>query len=109
MRGLVKHSIGPSTEDSGREEAAVAAQTPTSQICSCNYSSTYDESETYSDVDTEDDEARAQLMSRLDVLKAHVNDLRTAQSMAAPAGCTTVKAKKRRSRIQALRCGVEFE
>ena len=114
----IQHSIRPSAEDSVREKAAVAAPTPTDNICSYSYSSTYDESETYSDVETEDDEEDPQLENRFYVLAAPVNELRTAQSMAAPAGRTAVNAKKNQNRscgeecsrsIQALRCGVEFE
>ena len=89
-----QHSIRPSAEDSVREKAAVATPTPTDNICSYSYSSTYDESETYSDVETEDDEEDPQLKSRFYVLTAPVNELRTAQSMAAPAGRTAFKAKE---------------
>ena len=114
----IQRSIRPSVEDSVREKAAVATPTPTDNVCSYSYSSTCDESETYSDVETEDDEEDPQLKNRLDVRTAQVNELRTAQSMAAPAGRTAVKAKENQSRscgeecsrsIQALRCGVEFE
>ena len=89
----IQHNIRPSAEDSVREKAAVATQTPTDNICSYSYSSTYDESETYSDVETEDDEEDPQLKNRFYVLTAPANELRTAQSMAAPAGRTTVKTK----------------
>ena len=89
----IQHSIRPSAKDSVREKAAAATPTPTDNICSYSYSSTYDESETYSDVETEDDEEDAQLKNRLDVLTAQVNELRTAQSMAAPAGRTAVKGR----------------
>ena len=118
LHGSITHSIRPSAEDSVREKAAVATQTPTDNICSHSYSSTYDESETYSDVETEDDEEDPQLKNRFYVLTAPVSELRTAQSMDAPAGHTAVNAKTHRNRscgeecshsIQALRCGAEFE
>ena len=92
MHGSITRSIDPSTADSVREKGAVAAHSPTSRVNSYSYNSTSDESETYSDVETEDDEEDPQLKNKFYVLTAPVKELRTAPSMAAPAGRTPVKA-----------------